>query len=157
MSIYRTRQTLVPDTERECAGSRVVYAGSRSVVRAAVTEPCAVILVEAAMVRSEPAVLRWLVSMTTETVIGVVGSLPEHLDELADARLDAPVTESEAEGLVERYESRRAYAEAVQRYYQAVADGASEDELAAARRATDELAATLDAADRRAVLDAIGG
>jgi len=133
-----------------------VYADSRAAIRSAVAEAAGVVLLDAAMVRARPAVLRWLATMTTETVVAVVGEVPEPLAERADVRVDAPVTVTAVETLVDRHESRRAYTDAVERYYHAIEAGASRQELDAARTA-DERAATLDAADRRAVLDAIGG
>ncbi|MDS0281409.1 hypothetical protein [Haloarcula onubensis] len=157
MSRRHLEQTLEPGTDREYHGSRVVYADSRAAVRSAVVEACAVVVLDAAMVREHPDAVRWLVTMTAETVVAVVGDVPEPLADLAETRLDAPVTESSVEALVDRHEDRRAYVDAVDRYYRAVERGASRRKLDAARAATDESAATLDAADRRAVLDAIGG
>jgi len=156
MSKRRTRQRLEPGTDQECYGCRVVYAVSRATVRSAVVEQCGVIFVDGALVRAQPALLRWLVTMTMETVVAVVGDVPDPLEELADANLDEPVTETAVETLVQRRADRMAYLEAVDRYYRAVARGATGQELDAARAATDERAASLDAADWRAILDIIG-
>lgn len=157
MSKRCIERTLEPGTEHECNGSRVVYPASRSAVRSAASEECAVILVDAAFVRAQPVVLRWLSTMTAETMIGVVGDAPDYLETLADACLDEPVTVPPVEALVQRVASRRAYIDAAERYYRAVTDGTGEHDLDPARTAADEYAASLDAADRRAVLDATGG
>ena len=156
MSRRHTEQTLKPGTDRRCHGSRVVYANSRAGVRSAVGQRPAVALVAAPMVRDEPAVLPWLVTMTTETVVAVVGDVPDPLGELADVTLDGPVTTAVVRTLLQRRDGRRAYTDAVERYFRALERGADRQELDAVRTATEACAAALDAADRRAVLDAIG-
>lgn len=153
MSKHRTDQTLKPGTDRECYGCRVVYASSRAAVRSAVTERCGVALVDAALVAERPEALRWLVGMTTDTVIAVVGDVSKPVAALADVHLDAPVTTAAVEALVQRRDGRQAYLDAVERYFRALERGAARPELDAARAATDECVAALDAADRRAVLD----
>ena len=153
----KRQTTLKPGSDRTYDGSRVVYAASREGVRSAVVEPCAVVLLDGTMVRAQPDALRWLVTMTAETVVAVVGDAPDHLTDIADTQLAPPVSASTAETLTRRLDNRRAYLDAVERYYRATEDGTSGPAFDAARTATEEHASGLDAADRRAILDAIDG
>jgi len=150
----RHNTTPEPETEPHHSDDCVAYVTSRRAARAAVLGSSDIVLVDAA-VRGLAEVVRWLVTMTTERLVAVVGDVPAALAEHTDASLNRPVSQSAIEALKRRAENRSAYAEAVASYYRAVTKGADQRELESLRRVSDECGAVLDAADRRAVLDVI--
>ena len=85
----------------------MVYLATRSAVREAVLDDADVFVFDADRFDGVATPIRWVVTMTTEAAVGIVGGVPDTVSDLVDGQFDRPLDDGAVESLTDRLRDRR--------------------------------------------------